>query len=378
MLLEILRRRLSMTPWEENSPTGHINNDMKKYLLLLLVGAIMALPNILFLNAESGQNPEQLEKELLNKKIEQGLNYLAKIQNDNGSWSCTVGYKLNERYLGPVYDNVGITAIAGIAFLAHGDSPGRGQYGSNIEKALQFVLSCCRETDGYITKNGTRMYEHGFATLFLSEVYGMSKREDIKSKLKGSVQLIISSQTSEGGWRYQPAPIDADISVSVTILQALRAARNVGIAVPKEVIDKALNYVKKSQKPNGSFEYQFEKPPTRTSFALTAAGITSLMSAGEYNTPEIKRGLSYVLDPNHWPEQFGKYHYFYGHYYATQAMFQAGGELWKRYFRRIKQEIITAQLPDGYWVDEVGDSYATAMAAIILQIPNDFLPIFQR
>jgi len=323
------------------------------------------------------------DKGRINSIIEKGLDYLARTQNSNGSWTCTVGYKLNDTYDGEQKENVGVTAIAGIAFLAQGSIPGKGKYGTNVERAVQFVLSCARETDGYITKHGTRMYEHGFATLFLAEVYGMTKREDIKSRLKKSTQLIINSQHSNGGWRYQPYPHDADISVTVTTLQALRACRNAGIAVPKEVIDKAVSYVKKSyvalSESMGAFNYQLT-PPTRISFALTAAGVTSLMSAGEYNAIEVQRGINYILSPKNLPTIYGDYHYYYGHYYAVQALFQAGGKNWEQYFSRIRTEIIIHQGTDGSgsWTDEVGPVYATAMACIILQIPNDYLPIFQR
>jgi len=351
-----------------------------RQLIILLLIVMWFLP--MLLSSAHGEDKKAApNKERINSVVGKGLDYLARTQNANGSWTCQIGYKLNDTYQGEenVNENVGITAIAGIAFLAQGNVPGKGKYGTNVEKAVQFVLSCARETDGYITKHGTRMYEHGFATLFLAEVYGMTKREDIKSRLKNSAQLIINSQHPDGGWRYQPSPLDADISVTVTTLQALRACRNVGIAVPKEVIDKAVSYVKKSYialpDAMGAFNYQLT-PPTRISFALTSAGVTSLMSAGEYNTPEIQRGINYIL--KNLPGSYGDYHYYYGHYYAVQALFQAGGKNWEQYFGRIRNEIIVYQQPDGSWMDDVGPAYATAMACIILQIPNDYLPIFQR
>jgi hypothetical protein len=349
-------------------------------MILILRSVILSVLAILFLFTHGrtitlSEKQEDTDKKMLQEKVERGLNYLARTQNQNGSWTCRVGYKLNDTYQGEEYDNVGVTAICGIAFLSQGSTPGRGKYGQNVEKAIQFVLSCSRKTDGYITRHGSRMYEHGFATLFLAEAYGMSKREDIKEKLRKSAQLIIASQNSNGGWRYQPAPIDSDISVTVTILQALRATRNVGIAVPKEVIDKAVQYVKRSQQAGGAFNYQLT-PPSRVSFALTAAGVTSLLSAGEYDTPAIQQGIRFML--NNMPAVCGDYHYFYGHYYAVQSFFQAGGKNCEQYFRRLQNEIIPKQLPDGSWTDDVGSPYATAMACIILQITNDYLPIFQK
>jgi hypothetical protein len=352
-----------------------LNNNL---LLFLVIACFLA---VLLSSAQGEDKKPAPNKERVNSVVGKGLDYLALTQNANGSWTCQIGYKLNDTYQGEenVNDNVGVTAIAGIAFLAQGSVPGKGKYGTNVEKAVQFVLSCARETDGYIAKHGTRMYEHGFATLFLAEVYGMNKREDIKSRLKNSAQLIVNSQHPEGGWRYTPHANDADISVTVTILQALRACRNVGISVPKEVIDKAVSYVKKSYvalgESMGAFNYQLT-PPSRISFALTSAGVTALMSAGEYNTPEVQRGINYIL--KNLPTAYANYHYYYGHYYAVQALFQAGGKNWEQYFGRIRNEIIVYQQPDGSWTDDVGPVYATAMACIILQIPNDYLPIFQR
>jgi len=71
-------------------------------------------------------------------------------------------------------------------------------------------------------------------------------------------------------------------------------------------------------------------------------------------------------------------HYFYGHYYAVQAMWHAGGDYWRRWFPAIREELISRQRPDGSWMDSICQEYGTAMACIILQVPNNYLPIFQR
>lgn len=314
------------------------------------------------------------------RAAERGLEWLARTQNENGSWTCRVGYKLNERYEWEgEYDNVGITPIAGMAFLAGGHVPGRGKYGDNVQRAVDFVTSCQRSEDGYITRHGTRMYEHAFATLFLAEAYGMIRDERVGDALRKATALISRSQNPEGGWRYQPHPRDADLSVTVSTLQALRAARNVGISVPKEVIDRAVKYVKAcARSRDGSFSYQALEPyRTRTSFALTACGVVSLYSAGEYLSREVKNGITY-LETHMGELGKGMYHYYYGHYYAAQAMYLAGGNHWENYSSRIQDEILDQQLSDGHWEDDVGPPYATAMACVILQIPCEYLPLFQR
>lgn len=320
-----------------------------------------------------------VEREVDNKVIESvksGLEYLVSKQNTNGSWTCAVGHKFNEDYrTSGEYDHVGVTPLACLALMADGNLPGRGKYAKNVENGLNFVISCQRKEDGYITLNGTRMYEFGFCVLFLSEIYGMTKRSDIGSVLRNAVGILISSQNSNGGWRYQPNPQDADISVTVTILQALRAAKNAGVNVESRVIDRAVKYVKQSANVDGSFNYQLT-PYTRSTYSLTAAGITSLISAGLYDTKEVKKGIEY-LKRNRQELIWGRYHYFYGHYYAVQAFWAYGGNDWKDYYNQIKAELLKFQRPDGSWIDDVGSTYATSMACLILSVPYRYLPIFK-
>ena len=312
--------------------------------------------------------------------VDRGLAWLVSKQNPNGSWTNRVGYKLYDDYFGEDNESVDVTAISGMALLAGGHVPGRGQYGKHAWKAVEWLLSKVRDEDGYITHAGSRMYSHAFATLFLAEVYGMTRREVIKPKLKRAVDLIVNSQNREGGWRYQPIPVDADLSVTVSTLQALRAARNVGIAVPKDTVARAARYVENCATRRG-FTYQsvagYGISDTRVSYALTACGLVSLYSAGQYDSPRVREALRVLPDWRHTLIP-GRLHYYYGHYYAAQAMYVAGGEHWQRYYPEVKREILRMQFEDGHWEDDVGPAYATAMACVILQIPCEYLPIFQK
>jgi hypothetical protein len=62
-------------------------------------------------------------------------------------------------------------------------------------------------------------------------------------------------------------------------------------------------------------------------------------------------------------------------------MWTAGGERWKNWFPAIREELLTRRRfgNDGSWSDPTTcTDYATAMACIILQIPNNYLPILQK
>jgi len=307
------------------------------------------------------------------KAIDNGLAYLATRQHPDGSFGSGSVYRRN----------VAVTALAGMAFLSAGHTPGQGPYAANVEKTVDFILASS-EPSGYIIRADSAahgpMYGQGFATLFLAEVYGMSPRDEVRTKLKAAVQLIVNSQNKEGGWRYNPQDSDADISVTVCEMMALRAARNAGIAVPKATVDQCVEYVKECQsKFDGGFAYQRGQIP-KSAFPRSAAAVVALYSAGIYEGPELQRALAYLAQ--HQPQgDLLKYepHYFYGHYYAVQAMWHAGGKRWEDWYPAIRDELLARQLPDGSWPDSlVNNEYGTAMACLILQMPNNYLPIFQR
>jgi len=115
---------------------------------------------------------------------DRGLAWLATQQNSNGSWTCKIGYKLYEDYHGEEGQDVGVSALCGMAFVGAGNVPGRGKYGAVVGRCMDFILASTREEDGYITSNGSRMYSHAFATMFLAEIQGTSPRPDLREKLQ--------------------------------------------------------------------------------------------------------------------------------------------------------------------------------------------------
>jgi hypothetical protein len=322
--------------------------------------------------------------------IERGLECLARRQGPDGSWG-TGGYS----------QNVAVTSLAALAMMAGGSLPHRGKYGDNVRRALKFVLDCGdrpggaafgQHPDGFLHNSGHvgqqgPMYSHGFGTLLLGEVCGMvpdgALRDRVRPMLAKAVKVILNAQNREGGWRYNPKPFDADISVTVCQMMALRSAKNAGASVPAEAAKRCIEYVKRCQTADGSFVYQasnprFAFPGAGGGFARTAAGVAALYSAGIYKGPEIDRGLNYLQRSR--PTRFRQadMHYFYGHYYAVQAMWTAGGAYWADWFPWVRDEMVKFQENDGSWSDMICSHYGTAMACIILQVPNNYLPILQK
>lgn len=303
------------------------------------------------------------------ESVKKGLRYLASVQSRDGSWGGR-----SSSYS----QHVGITGLCGMALMCSGNLPGRAEYGKNVEGALSFVLSMMGR-DGFIGTASSGMYGHGFATLFLAEVYGMTRREDLDSKLRLATDLIVRTQRPDGGWRYEPINYGySDVSVTTCIIMALRAVRNAGVDVPQRTIDRALKYLRECVNPDGGVRYMLHRGESRP--ALTAATIVSFYGLGRFDLPEIQRAVKF-LDlyhrryplRNHQPS-----HYYYTLYYEAQAMYQVGGDYWKKWYTEVSSILLRKQRGDGSWQDSVGNAYATAMACLVLQVPYGYLPIFQR
>jgi len=365
---------------------------MKSTIALLLLIAVLAgaafLPGLAQAApraagpAKLGERPNQVRGDEITaaqqRAVELGLDCLAKRQLKSGGFGADGGF-----YGGGSGDgHVGITALAGVAFMAAGNLPGRGKYGENVQRIVEFLCARTDNATGFISSGaGGEMYSHGFATLFLGEVYGMTGNDEVKEKLIKAIKLIQRCQNREGGWRYQPAPVDADISITICQVMGLRAARDAGIKVEKEVIDNAVKYVQRCSCPDGGFSYTANQGGG-SGFARSAAGVATLFYAGaiDSDAERIKRGVEYLMQ--FLPSKAGgnagaEGHYFYGHYYAAQAMFLAGGDNWAKWYPAIREQLLQKQVRGtGGWAGEAGNDYATAMALIILQMPNRYLPVF--
>ncbi len=329
--------------------------------------------------------------------VARALKWLAEQQRPDGSWGFGGQGTLH---------NPAITSFALLAFMTNGNLPGQGQYGREVEKGARSLIRMQQQggrTDGYF---GQSMYNHGMATLALAELWGMTEdselKDEIKPALKKAVELIVGCQCRQpgrvGGWRYQPDPNDADISVTIMQVMALRAAKNAGIHVPDETLERAIKYVMACYSPReGGFAYSAGSGGA--GFARTAAGVCVLQLTMKYERKEtdrkdvdprkieekekkdamIKAGAKFLQSR---PASDG--FYWYGHYYAAHAMHQIGGDDWKQWYEQDRKTLLPVQdVRDGSWSvaqwgSEAGPVYNTAIAVIILSAPQDYLPIFQR
>jgi hypothetical protein len=341
--------------------------------LLALRLALLLAPGLLALPQEAAQRDPVVVDEKTERVIKGALKYLATKQNPNGSWGSS-----DEEQRHPI----AITGYVLMAFEAAGQLPGEGEYGKNVTAAMQYLLDSTA-ADGLMgdRNDGQYMYGHGVAAIALAEMYGQTRSPAIRPKLERIIRIILASQNNEGGWRYRPIAREADISVTVLQVVALRAAKNAGLDVPQVTMENAVKYVKKCyHPPSGGFTYQPNREP---GFARTAAAVYSLQVCGLYDDEMVKKGSDYLLQHEKETDQW----FTYGHFYAAPALYMMGGETWQRWYVLLKDTLLRNVSSKGdvsYWepkLDQgraVGPIYCTAVYAMILAMPYHYVPLYQR
>jgi hypothetical protein len=332
--------------------------------LFTLVGGVHAEPS------KQDENSKRVDAAIKN-----AIQFLAKSQNADGSWSAGRG------------QDPAISGLAVMAFLSAGHVPGEGPYGKTVEKGVRAVLKMQHPNGLFAANSGHEMYSHGICTLMLAECAGMTQgplADQVKKAVEKGISIILVAQRKgmspndpyRGGWRYRVAGIDADMSVTGWQMMALRAAKNLGCDIPPDAIDRAVDYVKRSQNPySGAFCYT---PGGGETVPCTGTGILALAVCGKglKKMPEAIKAGNYLMRTS----PGGGGHFCYSIYYCSQAMFQLGGNYWEVFRPKMHQLLLRAQNQStgAFQIDSHGPQYSTAMCILAMTVEYRFLPIYQR
>ena len=339
-------------------------------VLALLVGLAPATVHAQGNDALDEAMLDPAEMARIEASVDKAIEYLLRTQRADGTWPSGVGDRNN-----------GINALALLAIMGRGHTPGRGPLRPAVERALGFILATQDDAGLYRSPNRSHgpMYEHGLATLAVIEAMGYMPRPELRHSAQKAVDLMVRSQNKQGGWRYQPQPNDADISVTVMQIVALHAARGARLNVPEKTIERALKYVRSLAVPDGGFGYM---SPSNAGPARSAAGILSMQLLGAYDDPAVEKGLDYLARTGF---RTNIEHFYYMAYYAMQAHFQAGGERWQSWHPQVRKLLLESQNPDGSFPSfgegkYNGDArvYSTALGAMCLEVYMHYLPAYQR
>jgi len=325
-----------------------------------------------------------------------GLEWLAANQGREGNWQS---------------NDLGLVATGALAFLSAGHLPGRGKYGQNVQRALDYVVAGAKESGLINVGNNRRdMYNHGLATFVLTQAYGVSRDERVGKLLDKALRLIANVQCADGGWDYEASRQrhGHDLSLAVMQAKALRGAMDVGFEIDPRTVAMAIRSVREHYKPfhdrrkrrgdgapaaPADVPGQFTYDGSRATTAMAAAGVVCLQEFGKYDDFRIRRSMDVVIEAieRKMPTRAGTIPFdAYTTYYVAQALYQVGGASWRRAYPRLRDGVVKTQRLEGdrqqkgSWeagahVSGVpGRMWGTATAVFVLSIPNRYLPILQQ
>jgi hypothetical protein len=304
-----------------------------------------------------------------------GLQFLAATQAPDGTWPSD-------------HRGAGVTGLGVMCFLASGEDPNFGVYASNVRRGLQSIIRQQNQTTGYFP---TSMYHHGFAMLALAEAYGMvdprslwtepdeANSLSIGSSLELAVRAAITSQKSNphGAWRYNPGGSDADTSVAGAVLIGLLAARNAGLEVPDEAIDRGIEYLAQMTAPSGQVAYSQSTGGHNDSVARVAIASLVFAVARRKDMKQFQAATNHLQqresggNPGHGGVE-------YQYYYQAQALFQADLAAYEKWNRMLIRNLKSEQASDGSFDGAQGRYVATTLSLLALAVNYRFLPIYER
>ncbi len=321
--------------------------------------------------------------------VYRALNWLQKIQNEDGSWGAA--YK------------PGMTGLSLLALLAHGETQTSKQYGETVQKGVQWLMDQGRKNKNILSMQNMG-YQHAIATYALSEDYALTQIGDLLTVLEGAVDKIVTSQCDSGAWDYgygkavrDERPYGGDLSISGWNIQALKAAKNAGVHVKglDEAMRKALDFCR-TVYDDKTHRFGYAKKGGGSD-GLMGVGILSMMFLGAGDSKEARSALREASTKIKcdWDKSNEGNSYIW--YYMTQAMFQGGGSYWVGWNREFRDTLLKNQMADGHWpvpggkedvpppdakwkqVSNPKDSpiYHTAMLCMMLEVYYRFLPTFR-
>jgi hypothetical protein len=322
------------------------------------------------------------------ESVLRSLRWLAKNQGKDGSWP---GVK------------PAMTALAVLAYLAHGDTPASEEFGPTMEAALRFLLEA-QEASGQFRGRDGHDYTQPIVAYALAEAAGMTRVPKIREAAIKAIAVVIKGQNPSGGFNYGLVPSERDdTSFMAWCVQALKAAKIAGLAgeVPglEECMKKSvLGFRKNYKESDGVGGFGYSGPANNS--GLAGAGALCMQFLGEAKSKEVRStlpGLTRWAFSWEKPPAGNPIYYWY---YITQAYFQEGGKMWDDWNNQFSHGLVKVQEVIGKdasgYVDHKGQPQEigswksplvpddpnkvmnTILCTLMLEVYYRYLPTFQQ
>ncbi len=256
-------------------------------------------------------------------------------------------------------------------------------YGTDDPKYGKIIRGWVENT--FKSNHAWNIWTPSVGTMALSQTFSQTKDKELQSKIKKWVEkavkymLEVQEKNVIGGWTYHEGKNIENIYkqhtctfVTCWVLQALLAARQIGVNVPKESFKKAGQSLLKmygEENGRGHFAYsRIEKSDTMTiisfggsgskprcgseSLCNNTAGPLALACCDLSGTKEVDNTIRHILGHN----DVFPYKVYTGSSYSTSIGIMHGMQLalvykdkydWKKWMEEVRKQVLTRQTAEG-------------------------------
>jgi len=345
--------------------------------------------------------------------IELGLEFLARHQSPDGSWSLSIYDTDHPQHRSQLNSDTAATGLALLAFQGAGYNHREFKYARTVNHAVQWLLEHQSEDGGlYVEADkksdaACRLYSHGIATLALCEAYGMTQDARLKLAAQKALDYIVATQDArKGGWRYfvETNMRSSDTSVSGWMMMALQSGDLAGLDVDPRVFRGIDQWLDTASETGDESRYRYNPFAIDTEGVSRIQGRTATVSmtsvallmriyrGWDRGDSRLIDGAAYLAEEqmpsDATPRQRDTYYW----YYATQVLKYLDGPLWEKWDAKLRPLLINSQVKTGdmagswhpynpvpdRWGAFGGRLYVTTMNLLSLEVRYRMLPLYQK
>lgn len=281
-----------------------------------------------------------------------GLDWMTKKQMKDGSWPTEGGQ--------PAY-RTGVTALATLAYLGHGDSHVDGAYRQTVSRAFRFLKAQQNLAGRFGPDQGAVLPQHAAATMAFAEAFAMTGDPSLREPLANAVSYLAASRSPRGGWGASMGA-SPDAVTTAWSAAALRLAESAGIESARAPLAAATAYLdgltgadgRTGLREPGVYPNGWVTPTAAALFARRWTGLDR--DQAEQRSEAVAEAMP---DDDYVALQFG-------------ALATLGSPAWNAANKALKDALLPRQNADGSfqgdkWTGYGGSVYATAMATLALE-----------